>query len=92
MTIEEIEQLIVELLAENAKLDPTFLWEELCRQGDHMPVDSLLAAEVLARVQTRAGVQLPATAETATALRSVKSFAAAVLALIPVESGQAESA
>ncbi len=57
-----------------------------------MPVDSLLAAEVLARVQEQCEVELPTSAETARALRSVKTFAQAVWDLLPKEQSKAATA
>lgn len=82
MGLTEIVELILELLAEDAGRSVEELREELSAQGEMLPVDSLLAAEVLARVQERVGVELPATAETARALRSVRTFAAAVHDLV----------
>lgn len=80
---KEIEDLILELLAEDAGRPVLELREELLERGEMMPVDSLLAAEVVARIQERVGVELPATAETARALRSVRTFAIAVYDLVP---------
>ena len=82
MNLAEIESLILELLAEDADRPVEELREELLGRGPMLPVDSLLAAEVLARVQERVGVELPATAETARALRSVRTFAVAVHDLV----------
>lgn len=83
MTLAEIEDLIVRLLAEDAGRDPQEFRMELEAAGEMMPVDSLLAAEVLVRVQIATGVgDLPATAETSRALRSVRTFAAAVWDLL----------
>lgn len=82
MVLPEIEELILELLAEDAGRPVAVLRDELLERGDMMPVDSLLAAEVLVRVQERVGVELPATAETALALRSVQTFAVAVHDLV----------
>ena len=87
MTKDDIEWLIVELLAQDAGLEAADLWEELSGLGADMPVDSLLAAEVLARVQQQVGVELPTTAETARALQSVKTFAAAVHDLLSASAG-----
>lgn len=93
MTKTDIEWLIVELLAQDAGVDPADLWEELSGLGADMPVDSLLAAEVLARVQQQVGVELPTTAETARALQSVKTFAAAVHELLTaIEGGNGSQA
>lgn len=82
MYLREIEDVILELLAEEAGRPVAELREELLERGEMMPVDSLLAAEVVARVQERVGVELPATAETARALRSVRTFATAVFDLV----------
>lgn len=77
-----IEDLIFELLAEEAESDPIALRRQLEEAGDEMPIDSLLAAEVVAAIEERCVVQLPATAETARSLRSVRDFAATVLRLM----------
>ena len=82
MGMTEIEELILELLAEDTGRPVAELRAELLELGAGMPVDSLLAAEVVARVQERVGVVLPATAETAKALRSVRTFAVAVHDLV----------
>lgn len=92
MTREEIEWLILELIAEDNEWVAAELLDELAAAGDHLPVDSLLAAEVLARVQEKVGIELPTTAETARALRSVKTFAQAVWELLPKEQGEAATA
>jgi acyl carrier protein len=77
-----IEDLIIELLAEEAGTIPAVLRAQLEESGEEMPVDSVLAAEVLTRVEQRCGVELPATAETARCLRSVRLFAAMVYRLV----------
>ncbi len=82
MSQAEIMELILELLADDAGRPVEELREELRVGGETLPVDSLLAAEVLARVQERVGVELPATAETARALRSVETFAGVVHELV----------
>ena len=89
MVKEDIEWLIIELIAQDNGQAATDLLDELSAAGDHLPVDSLLAAEVLARVQEQCGVELPTNAETAKALRSVKSFAQAVWDLLPKVQGKA---
>jgi acyl carrier protein len=92
MTKEDIEWLIIELMAQDNGQAAADLLEELGARGEHLPVDSLLAAEVLARVQEQCGVELPTSAETAKALRSVKTFAQAVWDLLPEEHGKAATA
>lgn len=82
MDAREVEDIIVELLAEQAGRDPAELRRELQEEGEELPIDSLLAAEVVARVEERLGVSLPATAEAAESLKSVTAFAAVVLRLI----------
>lgn len=79
MTITEIEELILGLLAERAGISVEDLRAELLVNGDDMPIDSLLAVEILIQVQNAAGVVLPATEETAQALLSIHGFAASVM-------------
>jgi acyl carrier protein len=73
-----IEDLIFELLAEEAGTNPVALRQQLEEAGEEMPIDSLLAAEVVAAVEERCGVQLPATSETSRNLCSVRDFAVMV--------------
>lgn len=77
-----IEDLIFELLAEEAGTDPVALRQQIEEAGEEMPIDSLLAAEVVAAVEERCGVELLATSETASNLRSVRDFAAMVHRLV----------
>ncbi|MGO4613007.1 acyl carrier protein [Nocardia sp. 2YAB30] len=79
MTEQDVADRIVELLAEDAGIDPGLLRVELLELGADMPIDSLLAVDVLVRLQQATGVTLPATEETATAMRSVRGLAQAVL-------------
>ncbi|MBF6475271.1 MULTISPECIES: acyl carrier protein [Nocardia] len=79
MTEEDVVDHIVELLAEDAGCDPGLLRVELLELGADMPIDSLLAVDILVRLQRATGVTLPATEETAAAMRSVRSFAHAVI-------------
>lgn len=93
MTQHDIEDLILELLAEDAKRHPDDLREELAARGATLPIDSLLAAEILARIEDRLGVTIPATAESAASLLSVTAFAKAILRLIEQQAhGASESA
>jgi acyl carrier protein len=91
MSLDEIIDLIVDLLAQDAGRDSQELRRELEELGETLPVDSLLAAEVLTRVESAVGVSLPATTETARALRSVQTFAVAVRDLV-LEAGAVRSA
>lgn len=93
MNKEDIEWLIIELLAEDSGVEPGDLWDELAELGVTMPVDSLLAVEILTRIEERTGVELSTTAENARALRSVKSFAEVIWGLLPkADSGEVASA
>lgn len=79
MDLAAVEEIILGFLAEDEGSSVGQLREELLAGGLEMPVDSLLAVEVLVRVQHATGVKLPATPETAVAMRSVRGFALAVL-------------
>lgn len=87
----DIEDVIIELLAEDGGTNPADLRAQLEEQGGaSLPVDSLLAVEVLARVEVRFGVQLPNIQATADAMKSVAEFAAAIRSsVISTEGGQA---
>lgn len=78
----EVEDLIIELLAANAGRDPADLRAELANAGAELPVDSLLAVEVLNRVQEVCAVRLSANEETARAMRSIRAYALVVWNLI----------
>lgn len=92
MNARQIEDVIIALLAEQWGRQPDDLRRELEALGPEMPIDSLLAAEILARVEAQLGVSLPATAETARSLKSVGTFAQALLELISGESEGTKSA
>lgn len=79
MDLAAVEEIILGFLAEDEGCSLEQLREELLGGGLEMPVDSLLAVEVLVRVQNATGVKLPATPDTALALQSVRGFALAVL-------------
>lgn len=74
----DIENLIIQLLAAESSEDPGELRPALLRGGAEMPVDSLLAVEVLAKVEQACGVGLEPNEETARAMRSVSSYAEVV--------------
>ncbi|KJE19364.1 phosphopantetheine-containing protein [Frankia torreyi] len=80
MSREQIEDLIIELMAAEQEVDPAELRCVLEEAGPTMPVDSVLAVAVLVEVEERFGVRLPADVSTAEQLRSVTAFADAVLA------------
>jgi acyl carrier protein len=82
VTLPEIEDLIIELLAADQGTTPEALRRELEDLGEELPVDSLLAAEVVARVEESCGISIPATPENSRHLSSVRRFASMVLALV----------
>lgn len=90
-TQRAIEDVIIELLAQDGGVNPADLRRQLEEQGPGLPIDSLLAVEVLVRVEQRFGVQLDANPATAEAMQSVAEFAStvrsAILAL-PSEAAQ----
>jgi acyl carrier protein len=92
VTLQEIEDLIIELLAADNATTPEALRRELQELGEELPVDSVLAAEVVARVQERCGVVIPATAENSRHLRSVRRFATMVFALVREQKAAATEA
>jgi acyl carrier protein len=71
--------IILGFLAEDEGCQVDQLRDELVIAGRELPIDSLLAVEVLVRVQDATGVKLPPTADTAFAMRSVHGFAQAVM-------------
>jgi acyl carrier protein len=75
----QIEDLIINLYAETENKDPIKLRVELERGGGELPIDSLLAVEILVGVQEKCGVELPTSVESAKNLTSVSSFAQAML-------------
>ena len=78
MDQKQIERLILELVADGQNRDPDDLREELEALGEELPIDSLLAVEVLAAVEEECGVTLSTDAEHAAAMKSVVAFAAAI--------------
>ncbi|WP_410597238.1 acyl carrier protein [Amycolatopsis sp. lyj-23] len=71
----EVEQYILELIAEEKNCDVEQLREELTAQGADMPYDSVLLVELMVRVEARFGVKLPTDLPTARDMRSIRSFA-----------------
>jgi acyl carrier protein len=90
--IAAIEEIILEFLAEDAGCPVDQLRAELSAGGLDLPVDSLLAVEVLTRVENATGVRLPAIPETALALRSVHGFALAVIRQLDADQARSVSA
>ena len=85
MEPEDIEDLTIRLLAEEAKCTPDEMRQRLEEVGSDLPIDSILLVEVVVRVEERCGVHLPTTLETARNLRSVRDFAVMVHQHVLVE-------
>jgi acyl carrier protein len=80
LTVSHVIDVVVQLLAEErqeAEAD-TRAWLE--EAGREMPIDSLLIVEILARVEDEFGVRIPADADAARSMRSVRMFAETVVA------------
>jgi acyl carrier protein len=88
MELNAIIDRIIELLALQNGRDPVELRASLEQLGEELPIDSVLAAEVLARIEEETGVRLPATAETSRNLRSVRRFALAIYELLAAQRRQ----
>lgn len=92
MTYDEVEDLILGLLAERAEVTVEQLRAELAELGEELPIDSLLAVEIVVLVQNATGVVLPATEETAQSLLSIRGFVTAVLQQLDAQrSGRASA-
>ncbi len=74
-TTREIEDVILTLLADEQGVDAARFIEDMRGRGAGLDVDSLMIVEVLVRIETTFGVSLPATAMTATVMRSVSGLA-----------------
>lgn len=81
LTEEDVEDIVIELLAAERGMRPAELREELEAAGADLPVDSVLMVEVLVNVEKRCGVRIPADPEAARSLRSVKEFARTIVEL-----------
>lgn len=82
MDQRDIEDLIIELLAEAEGSDLAEMRQRLEEAGDNLPFDSVLVAEVVVRVEERCGVQMPTSEEVARCLGSVRDFAAVIYDLM----------
>lgn len=77
-TVQEIVEIVIGFLAEQQGREFEEVHEELAARGQELPVDSVLLMEILARVEERFGVSVPADAEAGRSLRSVWAFAETV--------------
>ncbi|WP_329546453.1 acyl carrier protein [Streptomyces sp. NBC_01356] len=79
LTVGDVVEVIVELLAAERDISAEAMMAELSAGGDTLPIDSLLLQEILVRVEERFDVQLPDTVETARSMASVHTFAQAIV-------------
>ena len=79
LTVGDVVEVIVELLAAERDISAEAMMAELATGGDVLPIDSLLLQEILVRVEERFDVQLPDTIETARSMASVRTFAEAIV-------------
>lgn len=89
LTVDEIADIVIGLLAEKAGIPAGHIRAKLEAAGPDLPVDSVLIAEILSRVEEACGARIPADAEAARSTGSVMAFARTVHRAIPVERGTA---
>jgi acyl carrier protein len=89
LTVDDIVVIVIGLLAEQAGVSAAQMRAELEAGGPELPVDSLLIAEILSRVEEACGASVPADADAARSAGSVTAFAATVYRAIPAEGGTA---
>ena len=77
-TVEQIVGVIVRLLAEDRGESEADVRDELEEGGWEMPIDSLRIVEILARVEQEFDIEVPADANSARSMRSVRAFAEVV--------------
>ncbi|MEU0509146.1 phosphopantetheine-binding protein [Amycolatopsis sp. NPDC006125] len=80
-TQAEVEELILELLAEETDTDPESLREELLAEGSDMPFSSVVLVQFVVELEQRYGVRVPDSTVAANALRSVSTFAQLIVSL-----------
>lgn len=80
-TQAEVEDVILELLAQETGSDPETLREELLAEGAEMPYSSLVLVQFVVELEKRYGVRVPDTMVAARALRSVSTFAELIVSL-----------
>jgi acyl carrier protein len=74
-TKQDIEDLIIELLADEEGEDPDDLRRQLVDKGATMPVDSLAMLDILVEFRKRTGLTIPKRKLRRRTMRSVKAFA-----------------
>ena len=73
-TKQDIEDLIIELLADEAGEDPDDLRRQLVDKGATMPVDSLAMLDILVEFRKRTGLTIHKRKLRRRTMRSVKAF------------------
>jgi acyl carrier protein len=73
--LDEVQSKIIQLLAADLETTPEQLSQQLTAAGPDLPIDSLLAAEILVGIEAQFGVRLPADEATARNLKSVQRLA-----------------
>lgn len=91
MDVVDIENLIIELLAENAGLTSDELRAVLESRGGNLPVDSLETAEILVPLGEAIGVLIPLEQVTSDDLSSVRSLAGHLQSLWSVAATDAQA-
>jgi acyl carrier protein len=82
VTVEDIEDVIIELISDETNESPEKLRGDLEAKGGELPIDSLLTAEVLPAMEQRFGIQLPTDLQTAHNMRSVRRLALQVMDVV----------
>ena len=85
LTVGDITEIVIGLLAEDSGVSAGVLRAELEAAGPELPVDSLLVAEVLTRVEGACGVSIQVDTAAARSTRSVLTFARTVHKALPHE-------
>lgn len=78
VSAEEVEDVVIELLAARHGVEPAVLREDLQGRGQDMPVDSVVMVLVLTAIEARFDVRLAPDEDTARSLGSVREFARTV--------------
>ena len=76
--MSDIAEIVIGLLAAQAKVSPHELRTQLEAAGRELPVDSLLIAEILTRVEDACSVRIQVDADAARSTRSVMTFSRTV--------------
>lgn len=80
LTVEQIVDVVVRLLAVERGESEVEVREELEEGGWDLPIDSLRLVEILTRIKQELGVEVPANVTSARSMRSVRAFAEVIQA------------